>query len=77
MLWLLALVLLYNFHHVLLNARLVKSGETYQGSGIQDESRAERSDILSWCSLEAVLGILAISGGLMLGREGPSIQLGL
>ena len=77
--WLMALLFLYAFI-VFINARLVRTERDIKGSGIpQVEAELKGLMSLSWWSIlwkKFLVGTLAISSGLMLGREGPSIQLG-
>jgi H+/Cl- antiporter ClcA len=60
--------------------RLVKSDENIKGSGIpQVEGQLQGQLTVAWFSVlwkKFLGGVLAISAGLFLGREGPSIQLG-
>ena len=63
---------------VLLAGRLIRSNWDIKGSGIP-QVEAELKGLLAvswWDTLwkKYILGILAIGSGLMLGREGPSIQ---
>ena len=77
--WLLGLVLLY-LVIVFLNAWWGRQEKHIKGSGIpQVEAELKGLMSLSWWRVlwrKFLLGSLAISSGLMLGREGPSIQLG-
>ena len=77
--WLVGLLFLYAFI-VFINARLVATEKDIKGSGIpQVEAELKGLMSLSWWSIlwkKFLVGTLAISSGLMLGREGPSIQLG-
>ncbi|MDO4666377.1 MAG: chloride channel protein [Streptococcus sp.] len=63
-----------------LNARLARTEKNIKGSGIpQIEAELKGLMSQSWWSIlwkKFTVGVLAISSGLMLGREGPSIQLG-
>lgn len=65
---------------LVLAAGLMKSDKNIKGSGIpQVEAELKGLMSLDWWSVlwkKFLAGFLAISSGLMLGREGPSIQLG-
>lgn len=76
---LLVLVVLYGFYVVFFGA-LIKSEPDIKGSGIP-QVEAELKGLMhqNWWSVlwkKFVVGVLGISSGLMLGREGPSIQVG-
>ena len=65
---------------VLIAGRLIRTNRDIKGSGIP-QVEAELKGLLAvswWDTLwkKYILGVLAIGSGLMLGREGPSIQLG-
>ena len=64
----------------LLSAKLTTSEKDIKGSGIpQVEAELKGLMSLNWWSVlwkKYLLGTVAIASGLMLGREGPSIQLG-
>ena len=65
---------------ILIAAFLMQSEKDIKGSGIpQVEAELKGLMSLNWWSIlwkKFIVGFLAISSGLMLGREGPSIQLG-
>ena len=78
-LYLLAMLLGYG-GIVLIAGRLIRTNRDIKGSGIP-QVEAELKGLLAvswWDTLwkKYILGVLAIGSGLMLGREGPSIQLG-
>ena len=78
-LYLLAMLLGYGVI-VLIAGRLIRTNRDIKGSGIP-QVEAELKGLLAvswWDTLwkKYILGVLAIGSGLMLGREGPSIQLG-
>ena len=65
---------------ILLASQLIKKNQNVKGSGIP-QVEAELKGLLQinwWTTLwqKYILGTLSIASGLMLGREGPSIQLG-
>ncbi|MGT2846188.1 ClC family H(+)/Cl(-) exchange transporter [Streptococcus massiliensis] len=63
-----------------INAKLIQSDKDIKGSGIPNvEAELKGLMGMDWWDIlwkKFLAGVLAISSGLMLGREGPSIQLG-
>ncbi|GAP00375.1 chloride channel protein EriC [Fructobacillus ficulneus] len=74
------IILLLNLVIGLIVSRLVKKEPQIAGSGIpQVEGQLQDELTLSWFAIlwrKFIAGVLSIGSGLMLGREGPSIQLG-
>ncbi|WP_283581358.1 ClC family H(+)/Cl(-) exchange transporter [Ligilactobacillus hohenheimensis] len=79
-LWLLLPVILGALVITLINGRLITAEPNIKGSGIPQVEGQLSGDLeMNWWSVlwrKWIGGILGISYGLFLGREGPSIQLG-
>lgn len=78
--WVLVIILLFYLIFSLIIGRLIVSESDIKGSGIP-QVEAELKGLMSqnWWSIlwkKFLAGVLGISSGLMLGREGPSIQVG-
>ena len=78
--WILMAILLIYLFFSLIIGRLIVSEPDIKGSGIP-QVEAELKGLMSqnWWSIlwkKFLAGVLGISSGLMLGREGPSIQVG-